>query len=76
VDEEAATLFDLAVRSDQGVPVLEGGGLMQVRRIPARHGGWAWAETAGHLGRVVLAFPQDPAVGEVEALFGGRPPSG
>jgi PAS domain S-box-containing protein len=71
VDEEAATLFDLAVRSDQGVPVLEGGGLLQVRRILSRHGGWAWAVTLGNMGRVVLAFPQDAAVGELESLFRG-----
>ncbi|MFC5849676.1 GAF domain-containing protein [Deinococcus petrolearius] len=67
--EEAATLFDLVVRTDQGVPVLEGGGLIQVRRILARHGGWAWAEPRGSGGKVVLAFPQDAAVGELEALF-------
>ena len=67
--EEAATLFDLAVRTDQGVPLLEGGGLMQVRRVLARHGGWAWAEVTGHGGKVILAFPQDAAVGELEAWF-------
>jgi PAS domain S-box-containing protein len=67
--EEAATLFDVAVRSDQGVPLLEGGGLIQVRRVLARHGGWAWAESISSGGKIVLAFPQDAAVGELEALF-------
>lgn len=70
VAEEAATLFDLVVRTDQGVPVLEGGGLIQVRRILARHGGWAWAEARSTGGKVVLTFPQDEKVGELEALFG------
>ncbi|UQN10750.1 PAS domain S-box protein [Deinococcus sp. QL22] len=64
--EEAATLFDLTVRTDQQVPVLEGSGLMQVRRIMARHGGWAWAEQGS---RVVLAFPQEEAMGQLDALF-------
>ncbi|GHF53711.1 PAS domain S-box-containing protein [Deinococcus metalli] len=67
--EEAATLFDLAVRTDQAVPLLEGSGLVQVRRILARHGGWAWAEAQRSSGKVVLAFPRDPAVTEFEALF-------
>lgn len=67
--EEAATLFDLAVRTDQSVPILEGGGLAQVRRILARHGGWAWAEAQRTSGKVVLAFPRDEAVTEFEALF-------
>ncbi|WP_221090864.1 PAS domain-containing protein [Deinococcus aquaedulcis] len=71
--EEAATLFDLAVRTDQSVPILEGSGLLQVRRILARHGGWAWAEARSSGGLVVLAFPQDTAVGELEALLGGEP---
>lgn len=66
--EEAATLFDLSVRTDQRVPVLEGSGLIQVRRILARHGGWVWAE-AQHTGKVVLAFPRDEAINEFEALF-------
>lgn len=67
--EEAATLFDLAVRTDQAVPVLSGSGLVQVRRILARHGGWAWAEAQRMSGKVVLAFPRDEAVNELEALF-------
>ncbi|MBZ9752869.1 PAS domain-containing protein [Deinococcus sp. HMF7604] len=67
--EEAATLFDLAVRTDQEVPVLEGSGLVQVRRILARHGGWVWAEAQRTSGKVVLAFPRDEAVTELEALF-------
>ncbi|GBF06049.1 hypothetical protein DAERI_070047 [Deinococcus aerius] len=67
--EEAATLFDLAVRTDQAVPVLPGSGLVQVRRILARHGGWAWAEAQRMSGKVVLAFPRDEAVNELEALF-------
>ncbi|MBB5235904.1 PAS domain-containing protein [Deinococcus budaensis] len=67
--EEAATLFDLAVRTDQAAPVLEGSGLSQVRRILARHGGWAWAEAQRTSGKVVLAFPRDEAVHELEALF-------
>lgn len=66
--EEAATLFDLAVRSEQSVPLLEGSGLAQARRILARHGGWAWAE-ALRGGRIILAFPRDDTVNEVEALF-------
>ncbi|MFC6663569.1 PAS domain-containing protein [Deinococcus multiflagellatus] len=66
--EEAATLFDLSVRTDQRVPVLEGSGLIQMRRILARHGGWVWAE-AQHSGKVVMAFPRDEAVNELEALF-------
>jgi len=37
--EEAATLFDLAMRTEASVPVLEGGGMVQVRRILARRGG-------------------------------------
>ncbi|GHF54582.1 PAS domain S-box-containing protein [Deinococcus metalli] len=67
--EEAATLFDLAVRTDQAVPVMEGSGLIQVRRILARHGGWAWAEAQRSSGKVVLAFPRDTAVTELEGLF-------
>jgi GAF domain-containing protein len=66
--EEAATLFDLAVRTDQDVPVMAGT-LIQVRRILARHGGWAWAEAGQSTGRVILAFPRDPAVTDLEALF-------
>jgi len=67
--EEAATLFDLAMRTEESVPVLEGGGLVQVRRILARHGGWAWAESQRSSGKVVLAFPKDAAVSAFEALF-------
>ncbi|WP_034388528.1 HAMP domain-containing sensor histidine kinase [Deinococcus sp. YIM 77859] len=67
--EEAATLFDLAVRTEQAVPLLPGSGLVQVRRILARHGGWAWAEARLNGGRVVLAFPRDESVSELEALF-------
>ncbi|EYB68110.1 hypothetical protein DEIPH_ctg026orf0002 [Deinococcus phoenicis] len=67
--EEAATLFDLTVRTDQAVPLLEGSGLVQVRRILAGHGGWAWAEAQRTSGKVVLAFPRDEAVNELEALF-------
>lgn len=67
--EEAATLFDLAVRTDQSVPVLEGSGLVQVRRILARHGGWAWAEAQRTRGKVVLAFPRDEGVTLLEALL-------
>ncbi len=67
--EEAATLFDLAVRTDQSVPLLAGGGLVQVRRVLARHGGWAWAESRSCGGKVVLAFPQDDATTALEALF-------
>ncbi|MCP2014552.1 PAS domain S-box-containing protein [Deinococcus sp. HSC-46F16] len=67
--EEAATLFDLAVRTDQSVPLLEGSGLSQVRRILARHGGWAWAEALRTRGKVVLAFPRDELVNKLEALF-------
>ncbi|GGK99408.1 PAS domain S-box protein [Deinococcus radiotolerans] len=70
--EEAATLFDLTVRSEQAVPVLDGSGLMQVRRILARHGGWAWAEARLTGGRVVLAFPQDETVTELEDLLRGE----
>lgn len=72
--EEAATLFDLAVRTDQEVPLIEGGGLIQVRRILARHGGWAWAEAQRTGGRVVLAFPQEAAAGELDALLLGDGP--
>ncbi|MDP9766197.1 PAS domain-containing protein [Deinococcus enclensis] len=72
--EEAATLFDLAVRTDQEVPLMEGGGLMQVRRILARHGGWAWAESRSCGGKVVLAFPQEAAAGELDALLLGDGP--
>lgn len=67
--EEAATLFDLAVRTDQSVPLLAGGGLVQVRRVLARHGGWAWAESRSCGGKVVLAFPRDDATTALEALF-------
>ncbi|GMA14306.1 chemotaxis protein CheB [Deinococcus metallilatus] len=67
--EEAATLFDLVVRTEQAVPLLPGSGLVQVRRILARHGGWAWAEARINGGRVVLAFPRDESVRELEALF-------
>ncbi|WP_216329232.1 GAF domain-containing protein [Deinococcus aestuarii] len=67
--EEAATLFDLAVRTDQQVPVLEGSGLVQVRRILARHGGWTWAEAQLSSGKIVLALPRDEAVQGLEALF-------
>lgn len=67
--EEAATLFDLAVRTDQAVPVFPGGGLVQVRRVMARHGGWAWAEAQRSSGKVVLAFPRDAPVNELEALL-------
>ena len=70
--EEAATLFDLAVRTDQSVPLLAGGGLVQVRRVLARHGGWAWAESRSCGGKVVLAFPQDDATTALEALFRPR----
>lgn len=73
--EEAATLFDLTVRSEQEVPLLEGSGLTQVRRIMARHGGWAWAEARGRGGRVVLAFPKDVEVTALEAWLGSEPPS-
>ncbi len=72
--EEAATLFDLAVRTDQSVPLLAGGGLVQVRRVLARHGGWAWAEAQRLGGRVVLAFPQEAAAGELDALLLGDGP--
>ena len=40
-----------------------------MRRILARHGGWAWAEAQRSSGKVVLAFPRDEAVTEFEALF-------
>ncbi|WP_221090942.1 PAS domain S-box protein [Deinococcus aquaedulcis] len=73
--EEAATLFDLAVRTDQSVPILEGSGLLQVRRIMARHGGWAWAEVRRG-GAVVLAFPRDEAVTALETLFRDEWPGG
>ncbi|WP_158591698.1 PAS domain-containing protein [Deinococcus cavernae] len=72
--EEASTLFDLAVRTDQSVPVLEGSGLAQVRRILARHGGWAWAESRLSGGKVVLAFPRDEEVTELERFLGGDHP--
>ena len=67
--EEAATLFDVAVRTDQALPVLEGSSLVQVRRILARHGGWVWAEAQHSSGKVVLAFPRDETVSDLEALF-------
>ncbi|GGL08668.1 GAF domain-containing protein [Deinococcus radiotolerans] len=74
--EEAATLFDLTVRTEQQVPLLAGSGLMQVRRILARHGGWAWAEPELTGGKVVLAFPRDEAVTELEAFLDDPPGSG
>ncbi|MVN87149.1 PAS domain S-box protein [Deinococcus sp. HMF7620] len=72
--EEAATLFDLAVRTEQTVPLLDGGGLVQVRRIMARHGGWAWAESRLNGGRVVLAFPRDETVTDLESFLRGDAP--
>lgn len=67
--KEAATLFDLTVRTGQDVPPLEGSGLIQVRRILAWQGGWVWAEAQRTSGKVVLAFPRDGSVSELEALF-------
>ncbi|GHF47000.1 GAF domain-containing protein [Deinococcus metalli] len=67
--EEAATLFDLAVRTEQSVPLLDGGGLVRVRRVMARHGGWAWAEARLDGGRIVLAFPRDETVSVIENLL-------
>lgn len=67
--EEASTLFDLTVRTAQSVPPLEGSGLVQVRRILARHGGWAWAEARLTGGKVVLAFPRAEETAALERLL-------
>lgn len=67
--EEASTLFDLSVRSNQNVPLMPGGGLAQVRRILARHGGWAWAETHLRGARLVLALPYSQDLAGTETMF-------
>ncbi|MXV21025.1 ATP-binding protein [Deinococcus xianganensis] len=67
--EEASTLFDLTVRTGQRVPLMEGGGLGQVRRLLARQGGWAWAEARLSGATLVLALPKDEDVHRLEELF-------
>lgn len=44
----------------------------RMRRLMARHGGWAWAESHPRGARMVLAFPRDEAVSRPEAPLRGQ----
>jgi len=64
----AGKLFDLFQRL-HGADEFEGTGLAIVKRIVARHGGWAWAECKVNGGATIhFALPVN-----LEKAVGGKP---